>query len=190
MAGAAGTHLLRRRRSSPRGLPLLLRCRRSSSPRGLLLLQRHLGPPLPLRLCLKQLPRRAADSFWSCCMMWSPPQPPLASLPAARVSRRGIWGIFQWRFEGDLARDLPRRKQKSPARPLYDPLPFAVGDADPMGAQDSSIGFGARAPAVVERDDGVARFLHLMSAGRVFWQQKKNLHVYGCPAYRCICHNY
>jgi len=42
----------------PRGLPLLLRCRRRSFPRGLSLLQRHLGPPLPLRLCLKQLPRR------------------------------------------------------------------------------------------------------------------------------------
>jgi len=33
-------------------------------------------------------------------MVWSPPQPPLASLPAARVSRRGSWGYFSGASRG------------------------------------------------------------------------------------------
>jgi hypothetical protein len=64
MGGATGTHLLRRRRSSPRGLPLpRLRRFYRRRRRGCLLGLRRLGSPLLQRLRPEQLLRRRCRPF-------------------------------------------------------------------------------------------------------------------------------
>jgi len=82
-------------------------------------------------------------------------------------------------LRGGFGARFAAQEAKITCAPIGSASPTANGSGSYNGRADSSIGFGARAGAVVERDDGLARFLHLMSTGRVFLQ-KKNLHVDEC----------
>jgi len=144
MAGAAGTHLLRRRRSSPRGLPLLLRCRRSSSPRGRALLRRRLGPPLPLRLRLERLPRRRRRSLLFLLL---------------GLADSGFRGGISMALRGGFGARFAAPEAKIARARIGSATPTTNGSRSYNGRAESSIGVGARAAAVVERDDGCSLFL-------------------------------
>jgi len=94
MAGAAGTHLLRRRRSSPVAIRFCSGVAAAASPVAFRFCNATLALRSPCASALSSSRAAADDSFWSCCMVWPPPQLPLVSLPAARVSRRGFGGYF------------------------------------------------------------------------------------------------
>jgi len=75
-------------------------------------------------------------------------------------------------LRGGFGARFAAQEAKITCAPIGSASPTANGSGSYNGRADSSIGFGARAGAVVERDDGLARFLHLMSTGRVFLQKK------------------
>jgi hypothetical protein len=62
-----------------------------------------------------------------------------------------------------MARDLPRKGKIARAR-IGSATPTTNGSGSYNGCEHASIHVGARAPAVVERDDGCSLFLQQMRA--------------------------
>jgi len=184
MAGAAGTHLLRRRRSSPVAFRFCSGVAAAASPVAFRFCNATLALRSPCASALSSSRAAADDSFWSCCMVWPPPQLPLASLPAARVSRRGFGGYFSGASRG-IWREICRAGSENHLRASDPRRRRRTGTDQTTGARTRRLALEHAPVRLVERDDGFARFLHLMSVGRVFLQKESTCRR--MLANRCIC---